>query len=359
MICSEARLAANRANALKSRGPTTELGKLASRRNGLKHGLSGEGIVVLEGDAEEIGRRAEALRADMKPRTSAGLILIQQMATLSVRAERAAEREIAETAMRVRNAAEAFDEGRIDRANALFDGLADNPREALRKLRRMPEGVERLVDAWHDLRADLAIEPESGWDADQLERAANLAGLKARHARGSRLGAFARAIQGDFAALAEGDGGDLDDEARRGWAQAALFDHVDAEILALEEHYETLDFETIEIDRAEAGRRALFDASKGASLARRYESEARRGFFKALKEFRLVEAESEAKAQPSPAGPLTAPPSAGMGSSRQTSPPPGRIQVRPYSDFPLLEDSTVRGDAGQPIRAVRPASSPG
>ena len=42
-------------------------------------------------------------------------------------------------------------------------------------------------------------------------------------------------------------------------------------------------------DRDEAGRRAMFDPSKEATLARRYEAAAERGFFRALKEFRQLE----------------------------------------------------------------------
>ena len=44
--------------------------------------------------------------------------------------------------------------------------------------------------------------------------------------------------------------------------------------------------------RAQAGKRALFDPSKEATLARRYEAEARRGFLRSLKELRVVERES-------------------------------------------------------------------
>ena len=43
--------------------------------------------------------------------------------------------------------------------------------------------------------------------------------------------------------------------------------------------------------RAEAGRRAMFDPSKEATLARKYEAAAERGFFRALKELRQVEAQ--------------------------------------------------------------------
>jgi hypothetical protein len=44
-----------------------------------------------------------------------------------------------------------------------------------------------------------------------------------------------------------------------------------------------------EAEQAEAGRRAMFDPSKEACLARKYEAAAERGFFKAIKEFREVE----------------------------------------------------------------------
>ena len=43
MSTSEARILANRANALKSTGPRTEAGKLHARRNSLQHGLAEAG----------------------------------------------------------------------------------------------------------------------------------------------------------------------------------------------------------------------------------------------------------------------------------------------------------------------------
>ena len=46
--------------------------------------------------------------------------------------------------------------------------------------------------------------------------------------------------------------------------------------------------------RAEAGRRAMFDPSKEATLARKYEAAAERGFFRALKELRLLEKQARA-----------------------------------------------------------------
>jgi hypothetical protein len=350
MHVSEARLAANRLNGSKSKGPSSPEGRAISARNSYKHGLSGAGIVVPEGDRAEIERRVEALEADLVPQSPAGLILIRQMATLSVRSERAAEQEIAAIARNVRHAADDFDEERIEKANQLFMALGEDPRRNLRKLCKMPEGVERLIDAWSDLRADLAAEPKPIWTEAQLVQAANLSGIKEQHARATRFGALSRGFWGDFAALGEGDGGDLGEEFRREWARAALCEKIDAEIAALEAHCETLDFETIELDRAEAGQRALFDASKPACLARRYEAEANRGFFKALREFRKVEAESKGRAEsaPTPSEPVAA--DAEVGSFREMSSPLARELLREFPDIVSTPGSVVRGADGQPLR---------
>jgi hypothetical protein len=358
MIVSEARVSANRLNGCMGNGPLSPESRAISARNSLKHGLTGKGIVVSESEREEIDRRIEALSDDMKPISQAGLFLIAQMATLSRRAENAAEQEAAAIARNVRHAADDFDEQLIEQANALFTVLHEDPRNNLRKLRKSPEGVARMADEWHDLKADLTIDPQPEWTASHLERAGYLLGLKRQHARGSRIGALSRAYWGDFTALGKLDGAGLADDARKAWAKAALFEAIDAEIAALEEHYLTLDFDSIDLDRAEAGSRALFDSSKPATLARRYEAEARRGFFKALKEFRLVEAEAAAKIEAAPA-PQTPPADPRMGSSRENPSPARPEPVRPapttiYPEFPVTLDRD-----GKPLVFVRDAKPPG
>ena len=52
---------------------------------------------------------------------------------------------------------------------------------------------------------------------------------------------------------------------------------------------EGLDEASVELLRDEAATRALFDPSAEATLARKYEAAAERGFFRALKELRQVE----------------------------------------------------------------------
>ena len=353
MIVSEARLAANRINGPLGNGPS-EGGRLISRKNGLKHGLTGKGIVLPEADAQEVARRAQALTDDMKPQSEAGVLLIAQMALLSFRAERAAEYEFAATARNVRHAADDFDEARLEAANVLFATLADDPRNALRKLRKSPEGTSRLFEAWQDLRVDLTNDPEPIWGDEQLIQAAQLAGLKERNARGSRLGVLTRALGGDFGSLTEQDGPGLTVEARKSWAKAAILEQVEAELGELEAHYQGLDFETIEVDREEAGQRALFDHSKEAARFRRYESEARRGFLKSLKEFRQVEAEFAARSQPTSSPQASPVAGSRMGSSRENAHPPGRD---PYSTFPdnlPAVATSPRGPNGEVISVTRP-----
>jgi hypothetical protein len=293
-----------------------------------------------------------------------GAILIGQMAMLSVRMERGAAQEFAAVASRVRNAASDFDEARYQRAEDLLSGLGENPRGNLRRLLKMPEGVELMIQSWNDLRSDLDREGKPLWTAAHLVQAANLLGIRDEDSRRSPIGQLSKGVWGDFANAIEIDdeSEDFDRDASKAQAVAKLVEKIDEEIADLEELYETLDFETIELDRAEAGPRSLFDPSKEASLARRYESEARRGYYKALKEFQAVEAQAADKAASAPrvATPLPAPTSDTLGSSRETPSPAIRQPVkpmpaasRPVSGVISSEVEVARGADGRPISVDR------
>ncbi len=291
MPVSEAKLSANRTNSLRSTGPKTSEGKAISRQNGLKHGLTGAGVVLAPDDSAEVERRHQVLQAELAPKTALGQILVIQMATLSVRMERGAQQEFAQVAARVRHAADDFDAERVERAEQLIAGIADHPRATVRKLRKSPEGIDCLIEAWRELRRDLTRPLCPKWTDPSLEKVAHLMGLRMLDLAGSELDALAKASWGNLTGLAESDKAGIAIETVKAWARARLIETVDAEIAALEAHFATLDQITLDQDRAEAGTRALFDPSREASLARRYESEARRGFFRALREFRAVESE--------------------------------------------------------------------
>src|SRR5947209_12059187 len=110
---TEAQIAASRANGLKSRGPVTAEGKAISRRNALKHGMAGEGVVVPEEDAAEVERRSGAMMKEMRPGCEMGRYLVRRLARLMVRVERCAEHELAAQEYRAGHARADFDEARI------------------------------------------------------------------------------------------------------------------------------------------------------------------------------------------------------------------------------------------------------
>ncbi len=272
MHVSEARRAANIANSAKAKGPITERGKRQSRRNSLKHDLTGEGIVLPEADQAEVDRRAEALGADMRPRSALGSILLRKVAVNSVRAERAGELENAMLDMMVRDAVEVFDRDRADHAEALFGALNDNPRSYTRQLRRMPEGVDLMLAAWRTLRDDLARVGRNAWGISHLGRAACLTGVRVEQGYTTRFGDLSNALWGDFDGLGDHEGGDLDDQGRRDWARARLGELVEAEIASLEAHRKTLDLKRIASNRREAPARARFDDSAEGARLKRYEA---------------------------------------------------------------------------------------
>jgi hypothetical protein len=68
---SEAKLQANRANAKKSTGPRTALGKAWSRRNALRHGLTSR-IVLFDPQATRVDPNLQDLLQDLKQKVAIG-----------------------------------------------------------------------------------------------------------------------------------------------------------------------------------------------------------------------------------------------------------------------------------------------
>ncbi len=125
MPASEAQILANRRNAQLSTGPKTSEGKERSRANALKHGLTGEGVVLPNEDAAEVERMFEGFEADFRPSDEMGRLLVRRMATCVVRMDRAVLQEAAALRKRMLAAmaeAEANGEDPDEAANlAMFD----------------------------------------------------------------------------------------------------------------------------------------------------------------------------------------------------------------------------------------------
>jgi hypothetical protein len=86
-MISDKQLAANRANALLSTGPTEE-GKKRSRLNALRHGITGQVITMADEDRAAHDKLSNALMKDLAPQGAMETQLAQRIATDSWRLNR-------------------------------------------------------------------------------------------------------------------------------------------------------------------------------------------------------------------------------------------------------------------------------
>src|SRR6202011_3204185 len=80
---------ANRRNALRSTGPTTEDGKRRSRQNAVRHGLSAETVIEIVEDIDDYRGFEAAIIADYDARTAVERELVLRLASLLWRLRRA------------------------------------------------------------------------------------------------------------------------------------------------------------------------------------------------------------------------------------------------------------------------------
>ncbi len=80
---------ANRCNATKSTGPKTEAGKMRSRRNAVRHGLSAETVIDIVEDIDDYKGFEAAVIADYDARTAVERELVLRLASLLWRLRRA------------------------------------------------------------------------------------------------------------------------------------------------------------------------------------------------------------------------------------------------------------------------------
>jgi hypothetical protein len=306
-----------------STGPRTTAGKEVSRRNSARHFLSGSGAVIPEEDIAEVERRAASYVGDLGIVTDLGRDLARQMAVMSVRMDRCASHEFLAIAHNRRHAIDRHDDDRQDQADRLFLALGEDPRINLRRLKRMPEGCDLLIEAWVGLRVEL-IKPRPRWTEWHRERAENLTGNRSDDNPYTAIGDLSQEIWGATLGPLEED--DTIEAAAKAKARARMIERIDAEVARLEAHVQALDHETLEIDRLEAPARAAFEDTKAATLARRYEAEASRRYFKLMAQIRQIEAEAAER----PAAPVAPP-----------IPPP-----RSFREFPRQEAYAPIGGFG-------------
>jgi hypothetical protein len=249
MSVSEARLAANRANAKRSKGPTSEAGRRRSSLNSLKHGLCSK--VVLTDDEAEARETAEDASDARGIQDAYHRWLASQAAVLTARIDRSVVVEkIARDRASLRAEVTWDNERRLE-VIRLAKGLAENPEEVAEQLRGSYRGCEWMLSRWSMLAYN--ADQNGGWTPEQLSLAFDLLGTPAEFRGGPcpgvALDLLGRATdqQGSPAELARREGGEL---------------------MGRLEQLANLD----EADRAVAGSDLGNDFAPEVKLARRYET---------------------------------------------------------------------------------------
>ena len=244
-------------------------------------------------DQAEITRSFIALQNELRPSNELAEKLVRRTAFLFVRLERCEKHETSETSKRVRHAVEKFDDERLAAVEELASKIEREPATTSRRLQMTPEGIDWLLDQWEILHEELFMKGNRlYWTNNHRARFELLLGRNPADWRLGRIAILSDAVAGFFLNLEKEDAQGLEGEARADWARGELGRMIDEEMSRLKDVRINLDPKAIEQDRAEAVDRALFDTSKEAVLARKYEAATERALFRTLKELRQVEADA-------------------------------------------------------------------
>ena len=243
-MATEAQIAANRANSLRSTGPRSIAGKCRSRANAIKHGLCASTVVIE--DAEAILQRSLECFYGLKPQNAYQVHLTDQVALASLRVDRCQRLERRARDKVCLKAILTWDEDRKLEAEVLARRLSGDPAAVVGALRRTPHGCDWLIGRW-ELLAKVAGRL-GAWDDDQVRLAADLLGTPREFRKGLEPGAMLGA-EGDVVdsaagriALASGRVAELKehrevvaelDEVERALAEADLSDGTDPEVKRL------------------------------------------------------------------------------------------------------------------------------
>ena len=88
-MATDKQIATNRQNAKKSTGPKSEIGKLRSRRNAFRHGLTAESVITVLEDEAAYKKFENKIIADYTTETAIERALVVRLASLLWRLRRA------------------------------------------------------------------------------------------------------------------------------------------------------------------------------------------------------------------------------------------------------------------------------
>src|SRR5262245_30478870 len=174
-MSTERQRLANQKNAQKSTGPKTTEGKERSRRNALRHGLTGDGTVLKKTDAELFRKKLGKLREECRPVGELEQALVAKMALSIVRQERCIEKDLADLERRKRRAEARWEDRREDEVREGIALLKTEPSEAVDELEASSLGCAWLIEQWQKLAR--ALMDQKFWDREQAKEACRLLGM--------------------------------------------------------------------------------------------------------------------------------------------------------------------------------------
>jgi hypothetical protein len=177
-MATDAQIAANRENAKKSTGPRSAEGKLASRKNALKHGNSSDGPVAIDRLSAEFQERNRLWKAEQDPRGPHAEWAMEQAVAASLTIDQCNRAVDQQVALESRRAHHAWDADRRLLAADVAARLAKAPLRTIARLETTYHGVELLIDMWVALAE--ALETQGGWGDSDRELALDLLGVEPR-----------------------------------------------------------------------------------------------------------------------------------------------------------------------------------
>jgi hypothetical protein len=304
---------ANRRNSLYSTGPRSPEAKEISRRNALKHGMAGAGVVLPEDEQEAVERRRVEWHSSLRPWNAAEEWIADQVVVASVQIDRIHHQERHLRTEAARNAEERWDDQRRLAAEVLGAGLAKDPARVALQLRQTPQGCAWMVARWAVL--DYALKQTGRLDLKQLDQARDLLGI-------------ARDLRSAPTVLNPTNG-----EDPRAWVAGVIA----AEVAGLREAKEALAGSDAR-ERAAAALGLPAELPRPLSLLRRYEAACQRRMQWAWKQLRHGRAASP-HVEPAPAPVAAVAPA--------PAPAPFDARLIPEEDEDLLEVMTMDAELAE------------
>ena len=165
---------ANPRDAKRSASPRTDEGKIQSRKNALKHGLNGAGVVLPAEESAAVTERNAQWHSSLKPWSVSETWFAEQVVVLSIRIERCQDHENALRIGLAERAATTWDADRKLAIEILAEGLSRKPAKVAQQLRACAHGCDWMIDRWNRLRA--VLEFKGSWSAAQAALALDLLG---------------------------------------------------------------------------------------------------------------------------------------------------------------------------------------